>query len=126
MIDGDGRNSLRAGVADDQAGRLNQDLIILLLKFQISRLAEWLITQGYKNCLEKKKSKNQWLCTFLLCENIHSYMCSYRLEKGKLKRARGWPPGPPVTKSSCISQQTTGYRMGCFIRLQNSPGVFCI
>ena len=51
------KQSLRAGVADDQAGRLTQDLIILLLKFQISRLAEWLITQGYKNCLEEKKVK---------------------------------------------------------------------
>lgn len=49
------RQSLRAGVADDQAGQLSQGLIILLVKFRLSRLAEWLITQGYKNCLEKKK-----------------------------------------------------------------------
>lgn len=49
------RQSLRAGVADDQAGQLSEGLIILLLKFWLSRLAGWLITQGYKNCLEKKK-----------------------------------------------------------------------
>lgn len=57
---------------------------MLLLKFQIPRLGEWLIAQGYINCLEK----NQWLCTFRLCENIYSYMWKHRFGKGGVEESK--------------------------------------
>lgn len=111
------KQSLRVGVIDGQAGQLNQELIMLLLKFQIPRLGEWLIAQGYINCLEK----NQWLCTFRLCENIYSYMWKHRFGKGG-----GWPPVPPVTKSSHMLPANSRTRMSYFIRSQGYTGVLCI
>lgn len=78
------KQSPRVGVMDGQAGQLNQELIMLLLKFQIPRLGEWLIAQGYINCLEK----NQWLCTFRLCENIYSYMWKHRFGKGGVEESK--------------------------------------